>query len=98
MSRQLEQAQEERARKTAEKLAYDIDYGLEKNVAASGGTLGGLSIKLNGGDVLMTLRARFPAGAMVAFVGSETIGGAVRKATRDASGDKLQWRVDKWAG
>ena len=71
--------------------------GLALAVTRSGGELSGLSIKTSGYDCLVTLRARFPAGPMVAFVGGETIAHCLVKAMREAPNGALRWKVDRYA-
>lgn len=73
------------------------DGGLLDDVERAGGELLGMSVRWRGYDCLVTLRARFPAGSMVAFVGGETLGGCLVKAAREARGDALKWRVDRYA-
>ena len=70
--------------------------GLEAAVERAGGQLTGVSIKLNSYDVLVTLRARFPGGRMVGFVGSTDLGTALIKAMKKAGRDEVKWRKDKW--
>ena len=96
MSRQLEQAREVRQSKRVKKLGRIIDYELEGAVAHAGGDLIGLSVKISPGDVLVTLRIILAGRRQVAFVGSETLGGALIKAVDLAKQDKLPLRADKY--
>lgn len=89
---ELEQAQDRKARR----VLRCLDGGLPASIAYSGGALVGLSVKFGAADVLLTLRANFPSGAMVAFVGGETLPNCILKAAREAGRDGLRWREDKW--
>jgi len=97
MSRQLEQALEERAKKRRDSEYAAAHGGLVDAVSRAGGILQGMSVRWDGVSVLLTLRARFPAGGMVAFVGGEELGPALAKAMTEARTDALNWRVDKYA-
>jgi hypothetical protein len=79
-----------------EALLIAVYGGLEDAVSRNGGELLGLGIKFGDGELLMTLRAVFPAGRVVAFVGSENMPSAFVKATREAGRDQLRWREDKF--
>lgn len=70
--------------------------GLASGVQRAGGELTGFSVKFNEHDTFMTLRADFPAGGMVAFVGSDDLAGCLVKAHREAKSDALRWKDDKW--
>lgn len=85
-----------RQARLAERVFRCLDGGLWQAVAYAGGQLEGFSVKSTEVDALMTLRARFPGGAMVAFVGADTVTACIIKATREAGGDRLRWRADKW--
>lgn len=81
----------------ARRLARITEGGLVDAVSRAGGQLLGFSAKYSNGEVLVTLRAVLPAGRMISFVGSETLGGCLLKAYRDANNDKLAWREDRYA-
>lgn len=89
-------SREARQSKRALHLYRVCDGGLEAAVARAGGELAGFSAKMSGEDVLVTLRADFPAGRMVSFAGGETLGNSLVKAYREARSDSLKWRADKW--
>lgn len=72
--------------------------GLEKGVEHAGGVLVGLSVKFNGFDCLLTLKAEFPSGMMVGFVGGEDLAQVLRKAASETVRDGVKWREDKWRG
>lgn len=96
MSRQLEQEIEDRARKQKDAAVFALYGGLTGAVAHGGGELYGFSVKMQEGDCLMTLRAIFPAGRQVAFVGSDDLVGVFVKAVREARTDQLRWREDNF--
>lgn len=79
------------------RLARVTEGELEAAVERSGGELAGLSVKFSGYEVLVTLRAVFPAGGVVCFVGGETLGACLLKAYGDAKTDRLRWREDRYA-
>lgn len=96
MSRQIEQHLEERAKRERDAVLAGIYGGLEAAVEYAGGVLCGLSVSFRGGDTLLVLRADFPAGRMVAFVGSADLAGVFAKAPREARAGRLRWKTDKW--
>ena len=87
---------ERKAEREREDALLSIYGGLVDSVTQEGGELVGLSMKLEFGECLLTLRARFPAGYMIAFVGAEDIPGCLVKATRDSGKGRLAWRLDKY--
>jgi hypothetical protein len=97
MSRQLEQIQEQRTARMHLSLVKAIEYDLVGAVGHTGGELRGFSVRLGEWETLVTLRAKFPAGAMIAFVGSETLMQAILKCVREAKSDKLSWKPDRFA-
>lgn len=98
MSRQLEQDQEIAQSKRAMQLYRVCSGGLEAAVSRHGGTLYGFSTKFNGYEVLITLRAEFPGGPQVSFIGAHDLAAALVKANAQAKGDTLRWRADKFVG
>lgn len=96
MTRQLEAARESRQARLDKLTLQACNGGLESAVARAGGVLQGLSIRVDEYEVLVTIKADFPAGPQVAFVGAEDVAGALRKGMREADRDTLQWREDKW--
>lgn len=97
MTRQLEQKSEDRQARGRRDLWSACNGGLEQAVANAGGVLTGLSIKIEQMDVLVTVKAILPAGAMIAFVGAETLDHGLRKVVREAQRDQLRWKEDRWA-
>lgn len=98
MTRQLEALKEQRQAKQDSALLKAVDYELEGAIGRNGGTLNGFSVKFGDEDYLVTLRATFPAGAQIAFVGGSTLGGVLVKAVREAMADRLSWREDRFRG
>lgn len=96
MSRQLEAQHEEKQRRLESKTAQACNGALEEAVDRMGGELTGLSAKISYGDCLITLRAVFPGGKMVAFLGGDTLGSCLRKAVDQGRSDDLRWKEDKW--
>jgi len=93
----------ERARREAltarrrQKAGKALDGGLESAVQRAGGELLGFSVKIGELDYLMTLRARFPAGRRVSFVGADSLVHLVPKVMVLAGNDELKWKEDKFA-
>ena len=96
MTRQLDEEREARAARRQDRVLLAINGGLYSGVSRAGGVLLGFSVKLDEFDCLLTLRAEFPAGRMVAFVGGYDLGDVLQKAAKGASSDGLRWRTDKW--
>lgn len=82
--------------RTAEKLSEVLSHGLVGSIAYNGGELTGFSMKVSQGDCLLTIRAHFPAGHMVAWVGSPNPIDCLLKASRDIARNVLNWKVDKY--
>jgi hypothetical protein len=80
----------------SEALLLAVYGGLVAAVERGGGTLVGIGIRFGDEEVLLTLRADFPGGKMVAFVGAEHLPEGFVKATREAGRDQLRWREDKF--
>lgn len=96
MSRQHDQASEDRRHRLRQEAGKAADEGLQGAVERMGGDLLGLSVKWTGYDCLLTLRAEFPAGRMVCFVGSGGLAQCLVKACSEAKIDGLKWRADKF--
>lgn len=97
MTRQLEADRERRQRKLDALTLRACNGALFGAVERSGGELLGFSVRMTEFDVLLTLKAEFPAGRQVCFVGGEDLSGVLRRAVKEGNQDALQWRVDKWA-
>jgi hypothetical protein len=97
MTRQIEAAAESRQARLDKMTVKACNGGLESAVAHAGGLLSGLSIRIDEYEVLVTIKATFPGGPQVAFVGAEDVAGALRKGMREAARDSLNWKADQWA-
>jgi hypothetical protein len=96
MTRQLEQKNEDRLARRRLLLEKATIGGLESAVERAGGELLGISVKFHSYEVLVTLRAMFPAGKMVGFVGAADLCSALIKAANMAGRDEIRWRADRW--
>lgn len=72
--------------------------GLVEGVERAGGVLWGLSVKFDGAGCLLVLKAEFPAGGMVGFVGGDDLAHVIRKGAAKAVRDEVKWREDRWNG
>jgi hypothetical protein len=97
MTRQLEQAREDKQKKRDQAVLLLLEGGLEKAVEHAGGELTGFAVRLNGYDCLMTVKVVLAGKAQIAFVGAEDLTACLLKCEREAKADKLQWRADKYA-
>lgn len=96
MSKKDTEKTETKIARRAEALEECCDHSLAGMVAYAGGTLTGFSIKIGRVDTLLTVRALFPAGHMIAWVGGESIVEVLLKSVRLASADSLRWKADKY--
>lgn len=97
MTRQLEQDAEDRVERENRAILQAVHGGLDEAVHTQGGILLGFSVRLSGGDCLLTLRAEFDGEAMVAFVGSESLAVGLRKSVKQAHTRELNWQEDRYA-
>lgn len=97
MTRQLEQGSEDRDRAKMVRLMAACDGALMAAVEHSGGILLGMSVKFEAYESLVTLRAEFPGGRMVAFVGGDSLASCLLKVVREGRRDGLKWRHDRYA-
>lgn len=65
-------------------------------VERAGGQLNGLNVKFGEDEVLLILKAKFPGGHMIGYVGAEDLPQGMVKATREAGRDAIKWKPDKW--
>jgi hypothetical protein len=79
------------------RLAYLMAGGLEHLVHEQGGHCKGFSVRSSGVDTLLVIRAVFPSGPMVAFVGAPTGVHAITQAGRKLRRNELKWSPDKFA-
>jgi hypothetical protein len=70
--------------------------GLEKAVDRMGGEMTGVNFKVGDYDYLAIIKAEFPAGPQVCFVGGSSIGDVLQKAASSGWQDKLSWRPDRY--
>lgn len=96
MSQEDEALVKKSTNRRAESLEECLDYALKGAVAYSGGIMTGLSMRMGDSDYLLTLRADFPAGPMVTWVGGTNIVEIFLKAVRETNDGKLSWRIDKY--
>lgn len=80
----------------ATKLEEVLDHGLAGSIAYQGGELTGFSLKIGNVDYLVTLRAYFPAGHRISWVGASSMTEVILKAERLAAGGLLDWLEDKY--
>jgi hypothetical protein len=74
-----------------------VDGGLVQQIERDGLSSTGFTVKCGEYDFLLVIKAMGETGAVVAFVGSETLGGAFIKAFKQAKNGGLKWRADQWA-
>lgn len=96
MTRTNEAPAERKAAARLVKMELALSGGLEDAIGHSGGVLLGVSLKISEYDCLMTLRAEFPGGGMVAFVGGSGIKECFLKAMLASRRDLLRWKEDKY--
>lgn len=80
----------------AAKLEEVLDHGLSGSIAYQGGDLTGFSMKIGNVDYLVTLRASFPGGHKVSWVGASSMTEAILKCERLVVEGKLEWVPDKY--
>lgn len=96
MTRQFDAESEERASRRGKLLVRAVRRDLEASVQSDGYELLGFSVKLSGGDCLLTLRADNHQGQVVSFVGGEDLESSILKAVTGAFAGDLRWRADKF--
>ena len=87
---------DERMAKERELTLLAVYGDLERAIDRAGGQLLRLSVSFDGFGCLLVLKAEFPAGTMIGFVGGEDLAQVLRKGTAEAARDKITWREDKW--
>jgi hypothetical protein len=98
MSRQLEQALEQRETKRRDALVRALEYGLEGALEAQGITLIGFALKFDAYECLMTIKADVGGVRKVAFVGAGSPIDCILKAEQGASATRLRWKKDIYPG
>ena len=96
MSRQLEADTETRQAKTDRSILLALHRDLEHMFHAAGFPLEGFSVKLNGYDYLMTLRAVHEGERVVCFVGADSLGRLFPKSCTELRADRLRWRANNF--
>ena len=96
MSRQLEQAQEDRRDKRNKLILAAVEFALVDAIQRSGGELQGFSVKHSPSETLLTLRVNLAGRSQIAFVGGEDLGSCLIKAVRLGNSDKLNYRASKF--
>lgn len=94
MSRQLEQAQEERQTKRRDALVRALEYELAGALEMQGTTLIGFAVKYDAYDCLMVIKADAGGERQVAFVGGSSVTDCVLKSVQAAKADRLRWKAD----
>lgn len=94
----IEKMYADRADKFRHQLLLAVHGGLQEDIEHEGGILLGISIKVGEDDILCTLRAEFPVGRQIAFVGGEDIASVLVKAARGARVGSLRWKTDEYVG
>jgi hypothetical protein len=96
MSKVKEEVEGFKVSRRSEKLAEVLDHGLSGTIAYQGGELTGFSMKIGNVDFLITLRAYFPAGHRISWVGAASMVECILKAERLAAEGGLSWAKDKY--
>lgn len=86
----------ERMKREREASLLALYGGLEDGVDRAGGVLVGMAVKFDGAGCLLTLKASFPGGLMVGFIGGDDLAHVLRKGAAEAVRDQVKWRKDKW--
>lgn len=97
MSRQLEQAGEDRTRRRQDAVVRALEFGIVKGLESQGAQLRGFSVRYSEWECLITVRARVEGAPCVTFVGSEDMIGCFVKLAREASNGGLRWKEDSFA-
>lgn len=97
MTRQLELEREVAQERKDQAATNAINYGLAGAVQAIGGELLGFSAKMQPEDVLLTLRAEFDGGRMIAFAGGYDLPSALIKAVNEVRANRVKWREDEYS-
>lgn len=96
MSRQLEQAVEERERLRSDNLFRALEFGLVGALQTQGIELLGFSMKYQDFSCLLTLRVISEESRKIAHVGSDTMTNCFLKADLEARHHRLRWAEDKY--
>lgn len=96
MPKQAVKLQEAPASRRAVALEECLDSGLAGAIAYAGAELTGFSMKCGTVDTLLTLRALFPAGHMIAWVGADGMGETLLKSVRLIKSGDARWHPDRY--
>lgn len=96
MSRQLDEAGEEREKSRRLALIKALEYGLVRALENQGAMLRGFAIRYEEFNCLMTLRADINGIRHVSFIGSDTMMNCLIKADVTAAQNRLKWQPDKY--
>lgn len=96
MSKVEVKGSEKKAPRRAVKLEEVLTHGLSGTIAYQGGELTGFSMKVGNVDFLLTLRAHFPAGHLISWVGASSMVEVFLKAERLAAEGRMEWHGDKY--
>lgn len=94
----FEKRMQDRARKERDSVLTSIYGGLAEALERAGGVLTAINFKFDGAGCLIVIKAKFPKGDMVSFVWADDIPAGMVRAMKDAAGDSLRWREDRWNG
>jgi len=97
MTRHLDADREDKQARQDAAVVAAVNFGIVNAVQLNGRELLGFSVRLEEWETLITLRAAEGGERLVAFVGAETLPGALLKVVREGKRDKLVWRADEWA-
>lgn len=96
MSRQLEQAAEDRERARQLSVIRALEYGLVAALSNQAAELRGFSVRYEEHNCLLTLRADINGRRHVAFVAADTMMNCIIRADREAVSNRLSWQRDKY--
>lgn len=96
MVKQTVKLQEAPASRRAVALEELLDTGLAGAIAYAGAELTGFSMKVGAVDSLVTLRALFPAGHMIAWVGADSMAETLLKSVRLIKSSDIRWHPDRY--
>lgn len=96
MSRQLEQAGEERERSRRLSVVRALEYGLVAALENQAAELKGFSVRYEEHSCLLTLRADINGRRHVAFVYADSMMNCIIRADREAASNRLGWQQDKY--
>jgi hypothetical protein len=96
MTRLLDLEHEVRETSRRDELVKALEFGLAGAIANQGAKLQGFAIKYGDFDCLMTIKADFDSGRMIAFVGSDTIMNCLLRSYHAAARNELRWKADQY--